>query len=292
MASRSLALKVTPLGASLLLHVAACGAIWLAPEWTAEREGVIHAELVADPEPSAPAQKPPVLEREHRALKPPKRVATAQPRAARVERRVEVGPSEPPARNAVPSTPPAPSALPNIAAPSPPASASIAAPSTPVASAVAPVPSPPATMAGTDVSAPTVRRPLAPSDTPVATSADDGTTTQRPGGAASPSTGSAIAALPSAAAVTRAAVPRGGYQVKPAYPMTARRAGVEGTTLLDVFVGTDGHVVDVVVKQSAGHPDLDRAASEAVRRWRFEPARRGADAVAMWVELPVEFHLR
>ncbi len=290
MVARSLALKIAPLGASLLLHVAACGAIWLAPEWTAARDAAIRVELVADPEPPAPALEPRVVEREHRALKPPKPVATSQPRVARVERRVEVAPAEPPARNAVPSTPPAPPASPNIAAPSPPASASIPAPSTPVAGAVPPVPSPPATMAG--VTAPTGRGALAPSDTPVATSADDATTAQRPGGAAPPSTGFAIAALPSAAAVTRAAVPRGGYQVKPAYPMTARRAGVEGTTLLDVFVGTDGRVVDVVVKQSAGHPDLDRAASEAVRRWRFEPARRGADAVAMWVELPVEFHLR
>ena len=92
--------------------------------------------------------------------------------------------------------------------------------------------------------------------------------------------------------MTQTAVPRGGYQLTPTYPMSARRAGIEGTTLLSVFVGADGRVVDVVVKQSAGHPDLDRAASTAVRRWRFEPARRGTDAVAMWVELPVEFHLR
>jgi periplasmic protein TonB len=116
---------------------------------------------------------------------------------------------------------------------------------------------------------------------------------------ASARTGAAavVAALPPgppvvASVVTRTAIPRGGYQITPSYPATARRLGIEGTALLRVFVDATGHVADVVVKQSAGHPDLDRAAAEAVRRWRFDPARRGADAVAMWVELPVEFHLR
>ena len=92
--------------------------------------------------------------------------------------------------------------------------------------------------------------------------------------------------------MTRTAIPRGGYQITPSYPATARQLGVEGTALLSVFVDADGRVAQVVVRQSAGHPDLDRAAADAVRRWRFEPARRGAEAVAMWVELPVEFHLR
>jgi protein TonB len=92
--------------------------------------------------------------------------------------------------------------------------------------------------------------------------------------------------------VTRTAVPHGGYQVRPSYPANARRLGVQGTTLLSVFVAADGRVADVVVKQSAGHPELDQAAADAVRRWRFEPARRGNEPVAMWVLLPVEFRLR
>jgi protein TonB len=93
-------------------------------------------------------------------------------------------------------------------------------------------------------------------------------------------------------ALTRTAIPRGGYQITPSYPATARQRGIEGTALLSVFVDADGRVGEVVVKQSAGHPDLDRAAVDAVRRWRFEPARRGTDTVAMWVELPVAFQLR
>jgi protein TonB len=92
--------------------------------------------------------------------------------------------------------------------------------------------------------------------------------------------------------VTQTAVPRGGYQIRPSYPNNARRLGIQGTTLLSVFVAMDGRVADVVVKQSAGHPELDQAAADAVKRWRFEPARRGNEAVAIWVLLPVEFRLR
>ena len=92
--------------------------------------------------------------------------------------------------------------------------------------------------------------------------------------------------------VSQLARPRGGYQVKPSYPASARRLGAEGTTLLRVYVAADGRVTDVQVDQSAGHPDLDQAAAEAVRRWSFEPARRGTEAVGTWVRLPVQFVLR
>jgi periplasmic protein TonB len=79
--------------------------------------------------------------------------------------------------------------------------------------------------------------------------------------------------------------------VYPSYPATARRSGVQGTTHLRVQVLADGRVGEIVVEVSAGHPDLDRAATDAIRRWHFEPARKGPDAVATWVLLPVEFRL-
>jgi protein TonB len=124
-------------------------------------------------------------------------------------------------------------------------------------------------------------------------------------GPPAPSTSNATISLPPSApvvaakppvpaapdAVTQTARPRGGYQVRPAYPAAPRRLGIQGTTMLRVHILEDGRIGDVRVEHSAGHPDLDRAAMEAVRRWRFEPARRGADAVAMWVLLPVEFRL-
>jgi protein TonB len=111
---------------------------------------------------------------------------------------------------------------------------------------------------------------------------------------ASPGVSSAapiVAALPPGEP-SRSAIPRGGYQVTPTYPATARRLGLEGTALLGVLVDAKGRVGEVVVRRSAGHPDLDRAAADAIKQWQFEPARRGKEAIAMWVEVPVHFRLR
>jgi TonB family protein len=56
--------------------------------------------------------------------------------------------------------------------------------------------------------------------------------------------------------------------VKPVYPDHLRSAGVSGVVTMDALIGTDGTVRDVRVVSSP-HPDLDRAAIDAVRRWEF-----------------------
>lgn len=92
-------------------------------------------------------------------------------------------------------------------------------------------------------------------------------------------------------ALSGLARPLGGYQVKPRYPESARRAGVQGVTTLKVRVLENGRVGEVIVEQSAGFRDLDLAAVDAVKKWLFDPARRGREAVAVWVLLPVKFEL-
>ena len=92
-------------------------------------------------------------------------------------------------------------------------------------------------------------------------------------------------------ALSGIARPLGGYQVKPRYPESARRAGAQGVTTLRVRVLENGRVGEVQVEQSAGFRDLDLAAMDAVKKWLFEPARRGKDAVSVWVVLPVKFEL-
>jgi protein TonB len=93
-------------------------------------------------------------------------------------------------------------------------------------------------------------------------------------------------------ALTAFARPLGGYQVKPRYPDSARRAGAQGTTLLKLRVLENGKVGNVEIERSAGHRDLDTAAAEAVKKWLFEPARMGKEPVAVWVLLPVRFELQ
>ncbi|MGH7875376.1 MAG: energy transducer TonB [Candidatus Binatia bacterium] len=92
-------------------------------------------------------------------------------------------------------------------------------------------------------------------------------------------------------ALSGTARPLGGYQVKPRYPESARRAGVQGVTTLRVRVLENGKVGEVIVDQSAGFRDLDMAAMDAVKKWLFEPARQGKNAVSVWVLLPVKFEL-
>jgi TonB family protein len=103
--------------------------------------------------------------------------------------------------------------------------------------------------------------------------------------------GSGGGGVGSGEAVSGLARPLGGYQVKPLYPESARKAGAQGITLLKLRVLENGKVGEVQIEQSAGHPDLDMAAADAVRRWLFEPARMGKQPIAVWVLLPVKFEL-
>ena len=55
-------------------------------------------------------------------------------------------------------------------------------------------------------------------------------------------------------------------------------------------IATDGSVERMEVAESSGNRYLDRAAMEAVRRWKFKPAVRGGQAVAAEVIVPLEFN--
>lgn len=81
------------------------------------------------------------------------------------------------------------------------------------------------------------------------------------------------------------------HNPKPAYPIMARRRGLEGVVRLDVRVSADGIPIAVKVRESSGHESLDEAALTAVWHWRFSPARRGGESVEGAVVVPVRFNL-
>jgi protein TonB len=81
------------------------------------------------------------------------------------------------------------------------------------------------------------------------------------------------------------------YSPKPDYPEQARKEGKDGRVLLRVLVDQDGKTQSVQVSSSSGSEALDYAAAEAIKRWRFSPARYGDEPVASWVRIPIVFRL-
>jgi protein TonB len=77
----------------------------------------------------------------------------------------------------------------------------------------------------------------------------------------------------------------------PRYPPVAREMGVQGTVTLKVQVTREGLPARVDVEQTSGSTVLDQAALEAVRTWRFAPARRNGEAVEDIMMVPVVFRL-
>jgi TonB family protein len=80
-------------------------------------------------------------------------------------------------------------------------------------------------------------------------------------------------------------------EVKPDYTDDARRRGITGDVVLEIVVRSDGRVGNVRLVQGLG-AGLDQRAIDAVRQWRFAPAKRYGTPVDVLVEVAVEFRLR
>jgi TonB family protein len=92
------------------------------------------------------------------------------------------------------------------------------------------------------------------------------------------------------AAGNTVAAPRPIYAPNPEYTEQARRAGLQGTVILQAAVGTNGTVGDVYVAQGLGQ-GLDEAVIAAVRQWRFEPAMKGGHPIAVKLKINIVFKL-
>ena len=112
--------------------------------------------------------------------------------------------------------------------------------------------------------------------------------------AAPPATSAAVAAPREVAPAVTAPRFDAAYLANPApaYPGMSRRLGETGRVLLRVKVSPDGLALDVSIAQGSGSARLDEAARDAVRQWRFVPARQGEQAVVASVNVPIVFTLK
>ncbi|MCR6475446.1 energy transducer TonB [Variovorax sp. ZS18.2.2] len=77
----------------------------------------------------------------------------------------------------------------------------------------------------------------------------------------------------------------------PAYPTALAEEGVEGQVIAEFYVGTEGKAEDVRIERSP-HPLLSKAVTDALKGWRFDPAR-SADGrpVRTRMRLPFRFQV-
>ena len=78
---------------------------------------------------------------------------------------------------------------------------------------------------------------------------------------------------------------------KPVYPRAELARGIEGTVLVRLRVNRAGEPVEIRLERSSGSPNLDRAALDAARKWRFQPTMQGGGAVEVEGTVPVRFSI-
>ena len=88
------------------------------------------------------------------------------------------------------------------------------------------------------------------------------------------------------------AKPRYRENAPPPYPLSARIRGYEGVVLISAEILTEGRAGNLKIKSSSGYAILDQSALEAVKAWKFDPARRMGKPVSAWVDIPVRYVLK
>ncbi|HHB1593343.1 TPA: energy transducer TonB [Vibrio campbellii] len=79
--------------------------------------------------------------------------------------------------------------------------------------------------------------------------------------------------------------------IQPRYPRSARKRGIEGVALYEVWLDANGNQIKQVLIESSGAQMLDVSALRAIKQWQFSPHISGGQKVAHRVQIPVRFKL-
>lgn len=81
-------------------------------------------------------------------------------------------------------------------------------------------------------------------------------------------------------------------KLPPTYPSSLLGKGVGGRVVVTCTVDPSGAVTGTSVKQSSGHPELDKAAISAVSKWKFKPGTKGGKKVKATCLVPFNFEVK
>ena len=77
--------------------------------------------------------------------------------------------------------------------------------------------------------------------------------------------------------------------VMPTYPEAAKKAGIEGTVVLDAVIGKDGSVEHLAVV--SGPKELQSSSLEAVRQWKYKPYLLNGEPIEVQTTIKVVYAL-
>jgi protein TonB len=82
------------------------------------------------------------------------------------------------------------------------------------------------------------------------------------------------------------------HECESQYPPLSRRLSEQGIVTVKFTVTTDGTVAGATVVKSSGFQRLDDAAIQCTSRWRYHPAERGGQPMAVATEANVRYQLK
>src|SRR5690606_11995133 len=74
----------------------------------------------------------------------------------------------------------------------------------------------------------------------------------------------------------------------PDYPEALRRDAVSGLVMVKCSIDEQGNVVEAAAEKSS-NASFERPAVEAVKKWKFKPAKRDGAPVALTISIPIKF---
>ncbi|WP_415668875.1 TonB family protein [Vibrio rarus] len=76
------------------------------------------------------------------------------------------------------------------------------------------------------------------------------------------------------------------------YPRLAQRRGLQGSTLIEIWINTEGKQIKQSIVSSSGHKILDDAAMKSVSEWQFQRHNEQGQRIAYRVQVPINFKLQ